>query len=58
MLDFYKREIIQTYGFEHIVTLANLEKTGMLRPHGARSYQIIRKSLKLIVDDVNEQVIL
>ncbi|XP_025089148.1 vacuolar protein sorting-associated protein 33A-like isoform X2 [Pomacea canaliculata] len=55
VLDFYKREIIQTYGFEHIVTLANLEKTGMLRPHGARSYQIIRKSLKLIVDDVNEQ---
>ncbi|XP_070204559.1 vacuolar protein sorting-associated protein 33A-like isoform X1 [Littorina saxatilis] len=55
VMDFYKREIIQTYGFEHIVTLNNLEKVGMLRPHGARTYQVIRKSLKLIVEEVNEQ---
>lgn len=55
VLDFYKREILQTYGFEHLITLANLEKTGMLRPHGARTYQVVRKSLKLIVEEVNEQ---
>jgi hypothetical protein len=56
VLEFYKREIVQTYGFEHLVTLNNLERCGMLRPHGARTYQVIRKSLKLIVEEVNEQV--
>ncbi|XP_035829204.1 vacuolar protein sorting-associated protein 33A isoform X2 [Aplysia californica] len=55
VLDFYKREIIQTYGFEHMVTLSNLEKSGFLRPHAARTYQVIRKTMKLIVEDVNEQ---
>ncbi|KAK6192041.1 hypothetical protein SNE40_003590 [Patella caerulea] len=56
ILEYYKREIIQAYGFEHMITLMNLEKTGLLKIHGIRTYAIIRKSLKLIVDDVNEQV--
>ncbi|XP_071092847.1 vacuolar protein sorting-associated protein 33A-like isoform X1 [Haliotis cracherodii] len=56
VLDFYKREIVQTYGFEHMLTLMNLEKTGLLRPHGNRTYTVIRKSLKLIVEDVSEQL--
>ncbi|XP_021346292.1 vacuolar protein sorting-associated protein 33A-like isoform X1 [Mizuhopecten yessoensis] len=55
VLDHYKREIIQTYGYEHMVTLMNIEKAGLLRPHGNRSYPAIRKSMRLIVDDVNEQ---
>ncbi|XP_076434715.1 vacuolar protein sorting-associated protein 33A-like [Babylonia areolata] len=55
VLDFYKHEILQVYGFEHLLTLHHLEKVGMLRPHGARTYQVIRKSLKLIVEEVNEQ---
>ena len=56
VLEFYKREITQTYGFQHIITLTNLEKAGLLRPHVARNYQVIRKSLRLTVEDVNEQV--
>ncbi|KAK0047696.1 vacuolar protein sorting-associated protein 33A isoform X1 [Biomphalaria pfeifferi] len=55
VLDYYKREIIQAYGFEHLVTLCNLEKGGFLRPHSTKSYQTIRKTLRLIVEDVNEQ---
>lgn len=58
VMDFYRREIIQVYGFQHMVTLHNLEQAGMLKPHGARTYQVIRKSLKLIVEEVNEQVTL
>jgi hypothetical protein len=30
LFDFYRREILQTYGFEHILTLDNLEKAGLL----------------------------
>ena len=56
VLDFYKHEIVQVYGFQHMLTLHYLEKVGMLRPHGARTYHVIRKSLKLIVEEVNEQV--
>ncbi|XP_041347888.1 vacuolar protein sorting-associated protein 33A-like [Gigantopelta aegis] len=55
VLDFYKREIIQTYGYEHLLTLMNLEKTGLLSQHGNRTYAVIRKSLRLMVEDVNEQ---
>ncbi|CAE1276176.1 VPS33A [Acanthosepion pharaonis] len=55
LLDYYKREILQTYGFQHLVTLLNLEKTGLLRPQGQKTYLTIRKSLRLIVDDINDQ---
>ncbi|XP_052800544.1 vacuolar protein sorting-associated protein 33A-like isoform X4 [Mya arenaria] len=54
VLDYYKREILQTYGFQHLVTLGNLEKVGLLRPHGIRNYITLRKTLKLTVDTVNE----
>ncbi|XP_055963142.1 vacuolar protein sorting-associated protein 33A [Sorex fumeus] len=57
VLDYYKREILQTYGYEHILTLQNLEKAGLLRPQqgGRNSYPTIRKTLRLWMDDVNEQ---
>ncbi|XP_077995309.1 vacuolar protein sorting-associated protein 33A-like [Glandiceps talaboti] len=55
ILDFYRREIIQTYGFQHMVTLDHLEKAGLLRPQGPKHYSTIRKSLRLVVEDVNEQ---
>ncbi|KAG8187464.1 hypothetical protein JTE90_009533 [Oedothorax gibbosus] len=54
-LDYYKREIIQTYGYQHCLTLNNLEKAELLKVQGARSYSVIRKTLRLTVDDVNEQ---
>lgn len=31
VIEYYKREIIQVYGFEHMLTMNNLEKCGLLR---------------------------
>ncbi|KAG7264889.1 hypothetical protein CRUP_007328 [Coryphaenoides rupestris] len=58
VLDFYKREILQTYGYEHMLTLNNLEKTGLLKPQSTsrNNYPTIRKTLKLWMEDANEQV--
>lgn len=49
---------LQTYGYEHILTLHNLEKAGLLKPQigGRNNYPTIRKTLRLWMDDVNEQV--
>ncbi|MEE6504018.1 hypothetical protein FKM82_005048 [Ascaphus truei] len=57
VLDYYKKEILQTYGYEHMLTLHNLEKAGLLKPQtGSRNnYPTIRKTLRLWVDEVNEQ---
>ncbi|XP_072921664.1 vacuolar protein sorting-associated protein 33A isoform X1 [Hemitrygon akajei] len=57
VLDHYKREILQTYGYEHILTLNNLEKAGLLRPQTStrNNYPTIRKTLRLWMDDINEQ---
>ncbi|CAL9708472.1 unnamed protein product [Knipowitschia caucasica] len=57
VLDFYKREILQTYGYEHILTLNNLEKAGLLKPQTSsrNNYPTIRKTLKLWLEDANEQ---
>ncbi|KAM3937062.1 uncharacterized protein RB166_003442 isoform 2-T2 [Leptodactylus fuscus] len=57
VLDFYKKEILQTYGYDHILTLHNLEKAGLLKAQsGSRNnYPTIRKTLRLWMDDVNEQ---
>uniref|UniRef100_A0AAQ5ZZT2 VPS33A core subunit of CORVET and HOPS complexes n=1 Tax=Amphiprion ocellaris TaxID=80972 RepID=A0AAQ5ZZT2_AMPOC len=57
VLDYYKREILQTYGYEHILTLNNLEKGGLLKPQTSsrNNYPTIRKTLKLWMEDANEQ---
>ncbi|XP_005922805.2 vacuolar protein sorting-associated protein 33A isoform X1 [Haplochromis burtoni] len=57
VMDYYKREILQTYGYEHMLTLNNLEKAGLLKPQtGSRNnYPTIRKTLKLWMEDANEQ---
>lgn len=57
VLDYYKREILQTYGYEHILTLNNLEKAGLLKSQTStrNNYPTIRKTLRLWMDDINEQ---
>lgn len=64
----FKRAIIQGYGHQHLLTLASLEKMGLLIPRiggglvGASAgplgkttnYTALRKNLHLIVDEVNE----
>lgn len=48
-LDFYKREILQTYGYQHMLTLCALEKAGLIRLSGGYSanYSNIRNRFKL-----------
>ncbi|XP_063978837.1 vacuolar protein sorting-associated protein 33A [Diachasmimorpha longicaudata] len=55
LLDYYKREIIQTYGYQHLPTLLNLEKAGLLRAQQSnRQYAVLRKALRLTVEDESE----
>ncbi|KAI5707103.1 vacuolar protein sorting-associated protein 33A isoform X1 [Diaphorina citri] len=57
VLEYYKREIIQTYGFQHILTLSNLEQAGLLKNSqnsGTRQYTLLRKMMRLTVEDSSE----
>ncbi|XP_034176223.1 vacuolar protein sorting-associated protein 33A [Osmia lignaria lignaria] len=55
LLDYYKREIIQTYGYQHLPTILNLEKAGLLKQQqSARQYAVLRKALRLTVEDESE----
>lgn len=54
-LEFFKREILQTYGFEYLFTLNNLEKLGLLKKQeGKSTFAALRKSLRLIVEEIDE----
>ncbi|KAF9942459.1 hypothetical protein BGZ67_001441 [Mortierella alpina] len=54
--DFFRKEILETYGFEHIQTLENLRRLGMLTKQVTtkNTYSLVRTALSLIVDEVNE----
>lgn len=55
VLDYYKRELVHVYGIEVLLTVSQLEKAGLLRLQtGARSYAVLRKTLKLTVEDAAE----
>jgi vacuolar protein sorting-associated protein 33A len=70
-LENFKRQILQAYGYQHILTLDALEKLQLLVPRGSAmgipmtgtastaatktNYSSLRKQLRLIVDEVNEQ---
>ena len=62
-LDNFKREILQGYGYQHVLTFTALEKLQLLQSRTSitsstsirTNYATLRKSLKLIVDEVNEQ---
>ncbi|KAG9304488.1 hypothetical protein G9A89_020052 [Geosiphon pyriformis] len=55
--EFFKKEILQTYGFEHLQSLLNLERLNLFikQVSTRNSYPSIRKALRLIVDEVDEQ---
>ncbi|XP_064460766.1 vacuolar protein sorting-associated protein 33A-like [Ornithodoros turicata] len=55
VLEYYKKEILQTYGFQYILCLKDLERAGLLYLQGTKTYSVTRKTLKLTVEDVNEQ---
>jgi hypothetical protein len=60
-LEFLKREILQTYGYDKIVLLDMLNKTQLLTTASTSStrssigFQAVRSALKLVVDDVDEK---
>ncbi|KAH8238151.1 hypothetical protein KR032_000133 [Drosophila birchii] len=52
LLNHYKRELIQVYGLEVLLTISNLEKAGLLHQQTeSRAYAVLRKTLHLTVDD-------
>lgn len=55
ILDYYKRELVQVYGIEVLLTISQLERAGLLKAQtGSRTYAILRKTLNLTVDDAIE----
>lgn len=61
-LENFKREILHAYGYNHVLTLDALEKLQLLQSRTTlaasgvvrTNYTNLRKTLKLIVDEVNE----
>ncbi|CAN1238275.1 Vacuolar protein-sorting-associated protein 33 homolog [Linum grandiflorum] len=48
------RELLHSYGFEHIATLNNLEKAGLLKKQESRSnWLTIKRALQLVVEDTD-----
>lgn len=55
VLDGYKKEIIHAYGIDALLKIGKLEKAGLIRLQtGSRSYNILRKTLNLTVEDFKE----
>lgn len=49
-----RRELLHSYGFEHMATLNNLEKAGLFKKQEAKSnWQMIKNTLQLVVEDTN-----
>ncbi|XP_062092033.1 vacuolar protein-sorting-associated protein 33 homolog [Humulus lupulus] len=52
--DYLRRELLHSYGFEHMGTLNNLEKAGLLKKQEAKSnWQTIKRALQLVVEDTD-----
>ncbi|XP_067635118.1 vacuolar protein sorting-associated protein 33A [Eurosta solidaginis] len=55
VLNYYKRELVHVYGLDVLLKISNLEKAGLLYTQSeSRAYAVLRKTLKLTVDDVIE----
>lgn len=69
-LEHFKRLIVQAYGFQHLLTLADLEKMGLLVPRESHrgllnpvagaagqtttDWNVVRRTLQLWIDEVEE----
>ncbi|KAH7520909.1 hypothetical protein FEM48_Zijuj08G0195700 [Ziziphus jujuba var. spinosa] len=48
------RELLHSYGFEHVGTLNNLEKAGLLKKQESKSnWPTVKRALQLVVDDTD-----
>ncbi|ODO00685.1 ATP-binding protein [Cryptococcus wingfieldii CBS 7118] len=56
VLEGFKRDFLQIYGYHHLPLLVNLQSLGLLRapPPTPQTFSALRKSLRLIVDDIND----
>ncbi|KAJ7536601.1 hypothetical protein O6H91_12G074500 [Diphasiastrum complanatum] len=53
--DYFRRELLHSYGFEHVFVISNLEKAGLLKKQDTKSsWQLVKKGLKLVVEDVDD----
>jgi vacuolar protein sorting-associated protein 33A len=59
LFDHYRREIVQTYGYEYIFTLDNMLRLGLLTRAGATqakpAFKLARRPLRLFNPGVNEK---
>ncbi|KAL5545069.1 hypothetical protein UlMin_008853 [Ulmus minor] len=52
--DYLRRELLHSYGFEHMGTLNNLEKAGLFRKQESKSnWLTIKRALNLVVEDTD-----
>lgn len=52
--DYLRRELLHSYGFEHMATLNNLEKAGLFRKQEMRSnWLTVKRALHLVVEDTD-----
>ncbi|XP_028788976.1 vacuolar protein-sorting-associated protein 33 homolog isoform X2 [Neltuma alba] len=52
--DYLRRELLHSYGFEHMATLNNLEKSGLLKKQESKSnWFTVKRALQLVVDDTD-----
>ncbi|XP_019538536.2 vacuolar protein sorting-associated protein 33A [Aedes albopictus] len=55
VLEYYKRELVQVYGLQVLLTIGNLEKAGLLKTQtGTRTYAVLRKTLNLTAEHPEE----
>lgn len=55
VLDGYKKEIVHSYGIDALLKMGKLEKAGLMRAQtGSRSYNILRKTMNLTVEEFQE----
>lgn len=61
VLDNYRKLILHAYGHRHLMSIINLDKSGLLTTQGSgnsgnsTNYAVLRRRLNLTQDDVNEQ---
>lgn len=52
--DHLRKEVLHSYGFEHMATLHNLEKAGFFRKQDTRgNWLTIKRALNLVVEDID-----
>lgn len=52
--DYFRRELLHSYGFEHIATLNNLEKAGLFKKQESKTnWLTIKRTLQLVVEDTD-----